>query len=408
MSLKSIAILHYSCPPVVGGVEEIVRQQASLFHRNYHPLKIIAGTGGYFRKDLDIEIHPLLSSRNEQIVELQKDVQANLAELKNIAHEIQSLLSASLASFDVLIAHNVLTMPYNLPLTMALHALADDGLKIIGWNHDSPFFYASVDRHLHNGVWKILKQYNSKITYITISKSRKKEFQKIYGDGKLLKVISNGIDPIRFLRLDSNSARLIQNEGLLDCQLVMVQPSRLHPRKNIELSIQVLKALRDLNVDVKLLLTGAFDHHEEKTMEYYNRLRALSGALGVDDRLVIISQYKAKNGRAVAADRVIMRDLYQISDLLFLPSKQEGFGIPVLEAGMIRLPIACSDIPPFRTIAGENVLYFSLQDPAEEIAAKIVAFMKKIPTYRMFKTVMKEYVWDGIYRKQILPLLETI
>ena len=46
--MMNIAILHYTCPPIVGGVEEIVRQQASLFHRYHHIVKILAGEGNHF------------------------------------------------------------------------------------------------------------------------------------------------------------------------------------------------------------------------------------------------------------------------------------------------------------------------------------------------------------------------
>ena len=46
-----IALLHYSCPHVVGGVEEVIGQQASLFHRHGHKVKIIAGKGDVFSED---------------------------------------------------------------------------------------------------------------------------------------------------------------------------------------------------------------------------------------------------------------------------------------------------------------------------------------------------------------------
>lgn len=64
MKKSRIALLHYSCPPVVGGVEEIIRQQAALFHRYDHKVKVLAGDGGHFRDDFEIDINPLLSSRN--------------------------------------------------------------------------------------------------------------------------------------------------------------------------------------------------------------------------------------------------------------------------------------------------------------------------------------------------------
>ncbi|GAB4363304.1 MAG: hypothetical protein Kow0042_01070 [Calditrichia bacterium] len=409
MSHTSIAILHYSCPPVVGGVEEIVRQQASLFHRKYHPVKILAGMGEHFTEEYEIEINPLLSSRNKEITLLQKDVSANFAALKRISEQIRIYLSHSLASFDVVIAHNVLTMPYNLPLTLALHALADEGRKkIISWNHDSPYFYSPVKKELVDDAWKILEKYNPNISYITISESRRQEFQQLYGIQNTISVIQNGIDPIRFLRLARNSVQLIQQENLFNCELLMMQPSRLHPRKNIELSIRILKAMHDAGVKAKLLLTGAFDPHEKKTLAYYHKLRYLADELQISDHLIIVSEYQSRLGEKLSADRVIMRDLYMISDILLLPSKQEGFGIPLLEAGMIRLPIACADIPPFRHIGRDNVLYFSLKDSPQHISGAILKFLNEQQPHRFFKRVIQEYTWDNIYETQLRPLLQSI
>jgi glycosyltransferase involved in cell wall biosynthesis len=62
--------------------------------------------------------------------------------------------------------------------------------------------------------------------------------------------------------------------------------------------------------------------------------------------------------------------LYALADCLVLPTLHEGFGLPVLEAMARSLPVACSDIPALREVAGEAALYFDPRDPAQ-IAACI-------------------------------------
>jgi O-antigen biosynthesis alpha-1,2-rhamnosyltransferase len=57
---------------------------------------------------------------------------------------------------------------------------------------------------------------------------------------------------------------------------------------------------------------------------------------------------------------------------LVLPSIAEGFGLPIVEALMRGLPVLASDLPVFREVAGANIEYFGLADPAE-LAAKIRA-----------------------------------
>ena len=407
---NNIALLHYSCPPVVGGVEEIVRQQASLFFRNHHHVKVLAGNGGPFTNEFDIEIQPLLSSRHSDILRIQKNPEQHKAALNGYSDRIYEYLSDSLKHYDTLIAHNVLSMHYNLPLTRALHKLADNRIiNLVSWNHDSPFFYKIYPDYLNNSSWEIIRRYNKNIHYVTISESRVEEFRKLYGEkGVRVQLINNGIDPLRFFRLDRYTVRLIQEENLFTADLIMVQPSRLHPRKNIELSIKVLSDLRKTGLNAKLLLTGAYDPHEDKTKKYYHKLLRLSEQLDVQSHLIITAEYTFKSGEKLTADRVTIRDLYLISDILFMPSLQEGFGIPLLEAGMIKLPIACSTIPPFKSIAASNVLYFEPDEQPHQIALRLRAFLEDLPTYQMYRNVIRRYVWDNIYQFELLPFLKTL
>jgi len=83
MKQFNIALLHYTCPPVVGGVEEIIRQHASLFNRYNHHVKIFAGDGGLFTDKFDIEINPLLSSRNPKILQIHKNLVERSRELES-------------------------------------------------------------------------------------------------------------------------------------------------------------------------------------------------------------------------------------------------------------------------------------------------------------------------------------
>ena len=176
----------------------------------------------------------------------------------------------------------------------------------------------------------------------------------------------------------------------------------------MELSIRVTRALHDLGLKARLMITGAHDPHEPKSLTYYHELKNLAAGLGIDDDVLIMAEYTFKNGEEFSADRIAMRDLYLISDIMFLPSSQEGFGIPLLESGMIKLPIVCSNIPPFSEIGGEDVCLFDPADPPESIARKILEFVEELKPQRMFRKVMRNYVWDNIYHEKLLPLLETV
>jgi glycosyltransferase involved in cell wall biosynthesis len=406
----NIALLHYSCPPVVGGVEEIMRQHASLLGRYGHHVKVLAGDGEIFADNMEIEINTLLGSRNREVLDAhQLSFDGKPEKMLFLTREIYRYLLDSLKDFDILIAHNVLTMPFNLPLSAALHRIGQEALvPMISWNHDSPYFYPDCPQHLYLFPWNILKRAYAGIHYVVISESRKEMFANLYGRRKQLSVIPNGIDPILFFLLDTDTVRFIQEQRLFEAEFLMVQPSRLHWRKNMELSIRVTRALHDLGLKARLMITGAHDPHEPKSLTYYHELKNLAAGLGVEDDVLIMAEYTFKNGEEFSADRIAMRDLYLISDILFLPSLQEGFGIPLLESGMIKLPIVCSNIPPFLEIGGEDVCFFDPAEAPESIARKILEFVEKLQPHRMFRKVIRNYAWDNIYHEKLLPLLENV
>ena len=57
--------------------------------------------------------------------------------------------------------------------------------------------------------------------------------------------------------------------------------------------------------------------------------------------------------------------MYDRARAFVYPSTFEGFGMPVLEAMAAGIPLACSDIPPLREVAGDAALFF---DPLNEDA----------------------------------------
>ncbi len=410
MKNLAIGLLHYSCLPVVGGVEEVLDQQASLLDRNSHQVKVLGGAGGLLNRDYPIEINPLLGSRNRHVLQAHRLlVEENDSRgIETLASEIDGYLREQLRHFDIVLAHNVLTMPYNLPLTSALWKLAEsESMGIVSWGHDSPYFYSSYPPHLDHSPWTVLKKVHSKMHYVTISRSRGEQFLKLYEKPRRIHVVNNGIDPASFLNLDATTVRLIEEEGLLGEDFLIFHPCRLHPRKNVELSIRVTRALRDRGVPARLLVTAAHDPHEPESVDYCRKLLKLARQLDVERNVLIISEHQFQNGDRSSAGRLSTRDFYLISDVLFLPSQEEGFGLPLLESALTRLPIVCSQIAPFTELAREDVCYIDLQDTPAQIATKMLDFVAGKP-HRFFRRTRSSHLWDSIYRTRLLPLFQEV
>ncbi len=406
----TIGLLHYSCLPIVGGVEEVLDQQSSLLDRYSHRVKVLAGAGRAPNRDYPIEINPLLGSRNRHVLQAHRLLaeENDSRGIETLVGEIEGYLREQFRRCDIVLAHNVLTMPYNLPLTAALWKLAEsDSMGIVSWGHDSPYFYPNYLPHLDHSPWTVLKKLHPKIHYVTISENRREQFSRLYEKAHRIHVVNNGIDPASFLNLDPTTVRLVEEEGLLKEEFLIFHPCRLHPRKNVELSIRVTRALRDQGVPVRLLVTAAHDPHEPGTMDYHRKLLRLARELDVERNVLILGEYQFQNGDRISADRLSTRDFYLISDVLFLPSQAEGFGLPLLEAALTRLPIVCSKIAPFTELAGEDVCYIDLQDTPSQIATKMLSFVAG-KHCRFFRRTKGSHLWDSIYRNQLVPLFQEV
>lgn len=410
MKKPKIVLLHYSSPPVVGGVEEVMKQQALLFHRLGHKVKVISGKGESLSREFPTTIDPIFSSLNPNVDLALKELKAGRNDrFKYVGDVIYEHLKKEVNSYNILIVHNVMTMPYNLPLTYAVKKLSEDHrIKIISWNHDSIYFYPDCPDMYHSEPWDILKKKFPCINYVCISKFRCKQFQELYKINEEIPVIPDGIDPAGFFQLEPDSQKIIHEQKLYEADLIMVQPSRLIPRKNIELGLKVVGAMKRMGIDVRYLITGAYDSHEQKDVKYYRRLKEIAEDLNIAGEVIFIAEYRTKNGKKIIPNHSFIRDLYFIADILFMPSSSEGFGLPLLEAGAIKLPIACSDIPPFLEIGGDNVCTFSLTDSPNRIADKILRFLSNLTTQKMYRDIIKNYVWDSIYDNYLVPLLEKV
>jgi glycosyltransferase involved in cell wall biosynthesis len=152
--------------------------------------------------------------------------------------------------------------------------------------------------------------------------------------------------------------------------------------------------------DTKLVITGPLGPHNPANVDYFELLRSLQEELHLQN----VVHFLAALTEEFVPDAVIS-DFYHLADALFMPSREEGFGIPILEAGLAGLPIFCSDIPPLRGLGSTNATYFSPDADPVELANRIVNHLSFDPIFRMRARVRRHFSWEGIYAHQIAPLL---
>lgn len=68
--------------------------------------------------------------------------------------------------------------------------------------------------------------------------------------------------------------------------------------------------------------------------------------------------------------------MYAEAALVVFPTQFEGFGLPILEAMVRGCPVACSDLPVLREVAGDAAAYFDQTSPAA-IAATVTDLLSR-------------------------------
>ena len=89
--------------------------------------------------------------------------------------------------------------------------------------------------------------------------------------------------------------------------------------------------------------------------------------------------------------------------MLVFPSESEGFGIPMLEAGLHRMPIVCSDIPALRETGGDDPIYVPPDASGERIADAIEQALDT-PVMHM-RARAREHAWPRVLRERVLPVI---
>jgi glycosyltransferase involved in cell wall biosynthesis len=153
-----------------------------------------------------------------------------------------------------------------------------------------------------------------------------------------IRVTPNGVDPVFF----SSAA------PPAGARPYVLAVGTLEPRKNLPVLLEAFRRLRADGRDLELRLVGR--------QGWAERLR-LDDAIAPDVRLT----------GAVGDEE--LASLYAGAACFVLPSRYEGFGLPLAEAMASGTPAVASDIPALRELGADDVLYAPPGEPAALAAA---------------------------------------
>jgi glycosyltransferase involved in cell wall biosynthesis len=253
--------------------------------------------------------------------------------------------------------------------------------------------------------WTLLKSPIPNTRYVCVSEFRAQELARLFGGQAPVTAIHNGIDAGRFLGLSNPTQALLKQIYASSAFPFLLLPARITRRKNIEQAVRIVASLARQGASPLLLVTGPPGPHNARSVDYVDEIVALAASLNVSNRVVLLHRLRRSDGRKWSASDGMMRGLYRVADALLFPSAQEGFGLPILEAGLARLPAFCANIEPFRNIAGDNLHYFQLNEDPDVTAKRILTTLERNLEARLHRIALAEYDWSVIFEQQLRPLV---
>jgi glycosyltransferase involved in cell wall biosynthesis len=162
----------------------------------------------------------------------------------------------------------------------------------------------------------------------------------------------------------------------------------LKPHKNVSILLRAFERLRTRHdIPHRLLIIGDDARCKPALVEECARL-------GIEAATLFVPY--------VAPE--LLPNLYAGADLLVMPSRIEGFGLPVLEAMASGTPVVCSRAASLPEVAGGAALYF---DPssAEELADTIEKVLSSSDLQESLRTKglerAKKFTWAESTRKHV-------
>lgn len=425
MTEIKIAIIHYTSPEIEkGGVATVIKNHATHLTKLGEDITVIYGKGGNLEGVTEKFIEEL-NPDHPEVAELQGKILSRKISEKTRKHfiivkeRLIQKIREAIQGKDLVIVHNIPSMEFNFPAALAINELAGESQsKFVFWIHDSIILRRNWKKFLNNWPFTELHFQHPNVTYVTITEYRAKQLAKIRDERfrvKNVRVIHNGINMEEYVKLDETTLELKEKLNLKWEDYMILMPIRIVPRKNVELGLRIIFELKKLMREhhVRLIITGPPDYQAMVRRErYIDYLSKLIKELHLEDNVLLI--HDLISFRRIRENNKILKwgiaDVYALADLVLITSKEEGFGLPILEAGVARKPLFVGRIPPFEELLEEGIEahMFGLSEKPSSIAFKIFRYFLTDVIQYNFNNVVEKYRWRAIVKEKVHPLLKEL
>ena len=250
-------------------------------------------------------------------------------------------------SIDLVIPQNVLAIPMHVPMGLAVTNLAANGLPMVAHHHD---FYWERERFLKGCAQHYLDfafppKFSEKFQHVVIN-SRAKEslMERLELESTVIPNVFDFENPPS--KEDDYGDDFRDQFQIESDEILILQPTRIVPRKGIELSIELCSRIQERTKEKICLVVSHLAGDEG--MDYYYQLLDLSERLKVK---VIwagerIGEFRGLNSSGEKLYK--LWDVYPHADFVTYPSLYEGFGNALLETFYFSKPVLVNRYPVFK------------------------------------------------------------
>ena len=237
-------------------------------------------------------------------------------------------------SIDMMVVQNALAIPMHVPLGLALaRVIAESGIPTVGHHHD---FYWERQRFRLNCVPDLLRKTFPPnlptMRHVVINSLAQRDL-KFFRDLDAM-VVPNVFDfDTPAPGFDDYNQDFRQALGFSTYDWLFLQPTRVIPRKGIDIAFELVRRLRDPRA--RLIISH---HAGDEGMAYYRQLLDRAEAMNVEVHYLagfIEEQRVTRNQRKIYT----LWDVYPHADFVTYPTLYEGFGNALLEAVYFRKPL---------------------------------------------------------------------
>jgi glycosyltransferase involved in cell wall biosynthesis len=253
------------------------------------------------------------------------------------------------SGIERLVIQNALAIPMHLPLGQALgQVIAETGLPTLVHHHD---LYWERERFRRCRIPAFLDTYfpfdAPNVRHAVINSIAQRELRRRRGiEARLIPNVFDFDTPAP--GIDAYNADFRAAIGLAGDDILILQPTRVIPRKGIELAIELVSRLQMSGCALCISHPAG-----DEGLDYLHALQRQADELGVDLRYVA-DRCGSQRGTAPDGGKIYrLWDAYPHADLVTYPSLYEGFGNALLEtiyfrkpALVNRYPVYAADIAP--------------------------------------------------------------